>query len=385
MNNAITQPEDNPVQPQDAISGNDGKSSLRQGSDGCAERRRRTIERLREDAARPENNQADPAGVVKRVTGQQAEAGFQTRKILGRTLKGRHVNRLVALWKRQGVSDTTIKNRLAIVRWWTGNTGEPGAVKTKEEYGSGLYSPVTVTGDEYFLKQMDAGLPPWAEDIPDMQPQPVPDRESSPFVTQILREEGMSVCLDRVTGHDDLRFRGMSWRELLEHTQAGNAVLQPDRVICVSENGVDWTVTQGLLSVCRARFQCDRENRLPVLSNVHLTTLTVDTVMKEACSELTRSLSDPSFPVCGTIIAFRNYTGIQDGPGWRRISYQPVLSVQLYGDTTGRLPENVTCQHVQDVYRLLSALSDAERDIRIRNKTTSLRSWWHRFAGRVQG
>ncbi|OQM38979.1 hypothetical protein [Citrobacter braakii] len=273
---------------------------------GCAERRRRTIERLRADLAGRENNQAAPVvGVINYF-------------------------------------DSSVLD---------------------------------------FYRDGD-GEPRWAKDIPDVRP--VHDRENSPFVTRILREEGMSVCLDRVTGHDELRYQGMNWRELSEQTRTRNTARSPEGVVCVSEDGVYWTVTHGLSTVCRARFQYDRECRLPVLQGVSLTTLTVDTVMEEACAELAGLLNNPSFSVFGSVIAGRERTdSIQDGPGWRCILCQPQLSIQLYGDTTGRLPEKVTCQHVRDVYRLLSALHDADRDIRAARKTVSSRSWWSALTGRT--
>ncbi len=233
-----------------------------------------------------------------------------------------------------------------------------------------------------FYRDCD-GEPLWAKDIPDVRP--VHDRENSPFVTRILREEGMSICLDRVTGHDDLRYQGMSWRELSEQTRTRGTSTQPESVICVSEDGVYWTVTHGLSTVCRARFQYERECRLPVLQGVSLTTLTVDTVMEEACAELAGLLSNPSFPVFGAVTAGRERAGsIQDGPGWRLDTYRPEVNVQLYGDTTGRLPEKVTCHHVRDVYRLLSALHDADRDICTARKATASRSWWSGLTGRTQ-
>ncbi|HAF1610859.1 TPA: hypothetical protein G8M64_005258 [Salmonella enterica] len=226
------------------------------------------------------------------------------------------------------------------------------------------------------------GEPLWAKDIPDVRL--VHDRENSPFVTRILREEGMSVCLDRVTGHDDLRYQGMNWRELSEQTRTRGTSPQSESVVCVSEDGVYWTITHGLPAVCRARFQYDREGCLPVLQGVSLTTLKVDTVMEEACAELAGLLSNPSFPVFGSVTAVRERTGsIQDGPGWRLDTYRPEVNVQLYGDTTGRLPEKVTCHHVRDVYRLLSALHDADRDIRAARRTASSRSWWSGLTGRT--
>lgn len=276
---------------------------------GCAERRRRTIERLRADLAGRENNQAAP--VPAPVVG--------------------------------------------VINYFDSSVVD-------------------------FYRDGD-GEPLWAEDTPDVRP--VHDRENSPFVTRILREEGMSVCLDRVTGHDDLRYQGMNWRELSEQTRTRNTARPPESVVCVSEDGVYWTVTHGLSTVCRARFQYDRECCLSVLQGVSLTTLTVDTVMEEACAELAGLLSNPSFPVFGKIIAFRGRHDIQEGPGWRCILYQPQLNIQLYGDTTGRLPEEVTCHHVRDVYRLLSALNDADRDIRAARRTASSRSWWSGLTGRT--
>ncbi|EAS0615998.1 hypothetical protein E8Q24_27445 [Salmonella enterica] len=334
--------------------------------------------RNREGARTTQKNRYN---ILQLVANQLAEVGFQTREMSVHDLKGRHVNRLVALWKKQGISDVTMKNRLAVVRWWAEKTGNPGAVKTNEEYLTPQYGAVTDAGSAYLLKQVDTAPPLWSEDTPDVRP--VHDRENSPFVTRILREEGMSVCLDRVTGHDDLRYQGMSWRELSEQTRTRGISTQPESVICVSEDGVYWTVTHGLSTVCRARFQYDREGCLPVLQGVSLTTLTVDTVMKEACAELADLLSNPSFPVSGKIIAFRGHQDIQEGPGWRCILYQPQLDIQLYGDTTGRLPEKVTCHHVRDVYRLLSALHDADRDIRTARKAAASRSWWSTLTGRV--
>lgn len=273
---------------------------------GCAERRRRTIERLRADLAGRENNQAAPV--------------------------------------------------VGVINYFDSSVPD-------------------------FYRDGD-GEPLWAEDIPDVRP--VHDRENSPFVTRILREEGMSVCLDRVTGHDDLRYQGMNWRELSEQTRTRNTARPPESVVCVSEDGVYWTVTHGLSTVCRARFQYEREGHLPVLQDVSLTTLTVDTVMEEACAELAGLLSNPSFPVFGAVTAGRERAGsIQDGPGWRLDTYRPEVNVQLYGDTTGRLPEKVTCQHVRDVYRLLSALHDADRDIRAARKTAASRSWWSALTGRT--
>ncbi|EGQ5168463.1 integrase, partial [Salmonella enterica] len=77
------------------------------------------------------------------IASQLETVGFHTRVMSVHDLKGRHVNRLVALWKQQALSDATMKNRLAMLRWWAEKIGNPGAVKTSEEYGIGRRQLVT--------------------------------------------------------------------------------------------------------------------------------------------------------------------------------------------------------------------------------------------------
>ncbi|EIW4276124.1 integrase domain-containing protein, partial [Salmonella enterica] len=77
------------------------------------------------------------------IASQLEAVGFHTRVMSVHDLKGRHVNRLVALWKQQALSDATMKNRLAMLRWWAEKIGNPGAVKTSEEYGIGRRQLVT--------------------------------------------------------------------------------------------------------------------------------------------------------------------------------------------------------------------------------------------------
>ncbi|HAG2282234.1 TPA: integrase [Salmonella enterica] len=77
------------------------------------------------------------------IASQLEAVGFHTRVMSVHDLKGRHVNRLVSLWKQQALSDATMKNRLAMLRWWAEKIGNPGAVKTSEEYGIGRRQLVT--------------------------------------------------------------------------------------------------------------------------------------------------------------------------------------------------------------------------------------------------
>ncbi len=60
------------------------------------------------------------------------------RGLRARGFKGRHVDALVAEWRRQGLSDGTVRNRLAHVRWLARKIGKPGIVRRDNaSYGIG--------------------------------------------------------------------------------------------------------------------------------------------------------------------------------------------------------------------------------------------------------
>lgn len=93
---------------------------------------------------------------------QLQAVGFHTRVMSVHDLKGRHVNRLVSLWKPQALSDATMKNRLAMLRWWAEKIGNPGAVKTSEEYGIGRRHLVTNESKAETLAGKDlTTISPW--------------------------------------------------------------------------------------------------------------------------------------------------------------------------------------------------------------------------------
>jgi len=51
-------------------------------------------------------------------------------------LKGRHVNRLLALWREQGLSPATLRNRLSVLRWWAAKVDRAGVLpKSNAVYG----------------------------------------------------------------------------------------------------------------------------------------------------------------------------------------------------------------------------------------------------------
>lgn len=93
---------------------------------------------------------------------QLQSVGFHTRVMSVHDLKGRHVNRLVSLWEQQALSDATMKNRLAMLRWWAEKIGNPGAVKTSEEYGIGRRQLVTNESKAETLAGKDLStISPW--------------------------------------------------------------------------------------------------------------------------------------------------------------------------------------------------------------------------------
>ena len=60
------------------------------------------------------------------------------RGLRARGFKGRHIEALVAEWRRQGLADGTIKNRMAHLRWLAQKIGKPGIVrKDNASYGIG--------------------------------------------------------------------------------------------------------------------------------------------------------------------------------------------------------------------------------------------------------
>ncbi|HIB1643722.1 TPA: phage integrase N-terminal domain-containing protein [Salmonella enterica subsp. enterica serovar Muenchen] len=96
------------------------------------------------------------------IASQLETVGFHTRVMSVHDLKGRHVNRLVSLWKQQALSDATMKNRLAMLRWWAEKIGNPGAVKTSEEYGIGRRQLVTNESKAETLAGKDLSMiSPW--------------------------------------------------------------------------------------------------------------------------------------------------------------------------------------------------------------------------------
>ena len=69
------------------------------------------------------------------------EAGY--RGLRAKSLKGKHVEALVRHWRDQRLSDATIMNRMAHLRWWAGQVGKANLVRSNAQYGIGPRSHVS--------------------------------------------------------------------------------------------------------------------------------------------------------------------------------------------------------------------------------------------------
>jgi len=71
--------------------------------------------------------QANRMRMLSLFSDQLHEAGYRQLKDPSQ-LKGRHVNALVERWKKEEISAGTIKNRMAVIRWWAEKVGKQSIV-----------------------------------------------------------------------------------------------------------------------------------------------------------------------------------------------------------------------------------------------------------------
>lgn len=99
--------------------------------------------------------QANRRAMLKMFAEQLKACGYNTHRMTPNDLKGRHVNKLLELWRKDGVSTGTIKNRMVVVRWWAKKIGNAGAVKTNDTYGIEKRVYVTNRDKSISLKDLD--------------------------------------------------------------------------------------------------------------------------------------------------------------------------------------------------------------------------------------
>lgn len=97
--------------------------------------------------------QANRRSMLSLFVKQLAEANFKVNQLRPSDLKGRHVNALLRIWRAEGVSTGTIKNRLSVLRWWAEKIGNAGAVKSNEDLN--IENRVYVTNESKALSLSD--------------------------------------------------------------------------------------------------------------------------------------------------------------------------------------------------------------------------------------
>ena len=75
----------------------------------------------------------DRAYALAQMANTLHETGYRGLRANG--LKGKHIEALVRDWSDRGLSDATMMNRMAHVRWWADRVGKGNMVKTNADYG----------------------------------------------------------------------------------------------------------------------------------------------------------------------------------------------------------------------------------------------------------
>jgi len=94
---------------------------------------------------------------------QLAKNGYDIKTMSPNDLKGRHVNKLLEQWRKDGVSTGTIKNRMVVVRWWAEKVNNSGAVKDNDTYK--IEKRVYVTNENKSVSLHDLDLSKIDENI----------------------------------------------------------------------------------------------------------------------------------------------------------------------------------------------------------------------------
>lgn len=99
--------------------------------------------------------QANRKAMLKMIAEQLKACGYNTHRMNPTDLKGRHVNKLLELWRKDGVTTGTIKNRMTALRWWAEKVGNAGAVQSNDTYKIEKRVYVTNRDKSISLKDLD--------------------------------------------------------------------------------------------------------------------------------------------------------------------------------------------------------------------------------------
>jgi hypothetical protein len=99
--------------------------------------------------------QANRKAMLKMFAEQLKSCGYNVHRMTPNDLKGRHVNKLLELWRKDGVTTGTIKNRMVVLRWWAEKVGNAGAVQSNDTYKIEKRVYVTNRDKSISLKDLD--------------------------------------------------------------------------------------------------------------------------------------------------------------------------------------------------------------------------------------
>jgi hypothetical protein len=99
--------------------------------------------------------QANRKAMLKMIAEQLKSCGYNVHRMTPNDLKGRHVNKLLELWRKDGVTTGTIKNRMVVLRWWAEKVGNAGAVQSNDTYKIEKRVYVTNRDKSISLKDLD--------------------------------------------------------------------------------------------------------------------------------------------------------------------------------------------------------------------------------------
>ena len=98
------------------------------------------------------STQATRKRILDRIANQLQALGYK--HMQAKSLKPKHVEALVSLWKDQGLSIGTFKNRLSVLRWWAKKVGKDDIIpKDNDAFGIGRRSQVGTESKAWKLKE----------------------------------------------------------------------------------------------------------------------------------------------------------------------------------------------------------------------------------------
>lgn len=99
--------------------------------------------------------QSNRKSMLSLFTEQLKKSGFKINQMRPSDIKGRHINALLEIWKSEGIAVGTIKNRMAVIRWWAEKVGKAEIVKENSAYNIENRVYVTNENKSISLKDLD--------------------------------------------------------------------------------------------------------------------------------------------------------------------------------------------------------------------------------------